>query len=49
VTSFFGIGERRCYMIFSKMSRWICANLFSGFRRKTLTIFITTCIEKYCI
>jgi len=40
VTSFFGIKGA----FISKTTRRICANFFSGFRRKHL--FITTCIEK---
>jgi len=40
VTSFFGIKGG----VFLETTRRICANFFSGFRRKHL--FITTCIEK---
>jgi len=43
VTSPFGIKGA----FFSKTMGRICANFFSGFRRKHL--FITTCIEKQCI
>jgi len=45
VTSFFGI-KGEFFAFFSKMTRWICTKLFSGFRRKHL--FITICIEKQC-
>jgi len=34
------------FLRFSQMTRWICAILFSGFRKKHL--FITSCIEKQC-
>jgi len=42
VTSFFGITGA----IFSKMTRRICTNFFSGFRK--IHLFITICIKKQC-